>query len=136
MSEEKTNVKGSWTTNDATGMLTHTFKSQNNVTFDLTKVFPLWADLTPTQKRVIDFGFRKKIANSVALDSKLQTTEEEKIKLMTDTFNSIIDGKWSTRMSKSDIEKAIALIKKSTGIILTEGQIRAMAKEVDEVEEG
>ena len=121
--EENKPKKISWKEVSLKGIQKIVFPSGQELNFDLSLIFPKWEELKVIQQKVIAFGVNKKVSNSIALDGALKTTEEEKIILMQETFDMLVKEKWSTKSTKTDMEKAIQALKKA-GIDLSEEQLK------------
>ena len=89
--------------------------------YDLTAIFPEYASLTEAQQKIIQYGVKQKMADSIAGIGK-GATDAMKIAEMTDTYDRLVAGQWN----KASVERAK---------LITEADFMEQAKENNVPEE-
>ena len=83
--------------------------------YDLSKIFADYASLTEAQQKIVQYGVKQKLADSIAGIGK-GATDVMKIAEMTETFDRLVAGEWN----KASTERAK---------LITEAEFMAQAKE-------
>ena len=99
-----------WTFTD-TGVLSCEHKDiepSKTVAFDVTEIFPEFEDLDAIQKNVVVYGLKQKLADSVAANTDMKYTVNERIATMSNTWSRLKDGIWTQKGGPRDsIQKRI-----------------------------
>lgn len=66
-------------------------------TFDITKLFPDYSELDEIQQKLVVYGLKQKLADSVAAEKKLELTCNERIVTLDGIFARLLDGVWSQK---------------------------------------
>lgn len=93
-----------WTFTDA-GLLTCEHKDvepSKNQEFDLTSIFPDFAELDNIQKNVVVYGTKQKLADSVAASKDMAYTVNERIATLSNMWSRLCDGVWSQKGGERD----------------------------------
>ena len=96
------------------GILAVLMPEGNSGSWDLTKLFPLFLEMTETQQEVIAYGVKQKLADSCARNSDTKLTEAESIAQMEKTWEMLLSGKFTSGTRGTGIsvaakvEKAVA----------------------------
>jgi hypothetical protein len=93
-----------WTFTDA-GLLTCEHKDvepSKKQDFDLTCIFPDFADLDNIQKNVVVYGTKQKLADSVAVSKDMAYTVNERIATLSNMWSRLRDGVWSQKGGERD----------------------------------
>src|SRR4030043_600398 len=78
------------------GILAVLMPEGNSGSWDLTKLFPLFLEMTETQQGVMAYGVKQKLADSCARNSDTKPTEAESIAQMEKTWEMLLSGKFTS----------------------------------------
>lgn len=97
------------------GMLSIGFENELLDTYDLKKVYPTFDSMTEVQIGIIVYGFKQNLSDKIA--GMKDYTLKEKVKVMGDRFQSLVDGIWKTpSKEKTSIKKKAASLVEAGGL--------------------
>ncbi|MBE9592731.1 MAG: hypothetical protein IMF19_04555 [Proteobacteria bacterium] len=104
------------------GMLTIGFGNEMLDVHDIAKIYPTFKDMSEVQQMVIVYGIKQNLSDKIA--NMKDYTLKEKVKVMSERFQSLIDGIWKTpEKEKTSVKKKAEELAKSNSLTIQDVEL-------------